>query len=140
MSPVKLDEISTVTSKIHGIIQEMSLEERRWLLNLLERHEKEGATRFRRKFTRKNYRIQVDYTVEGRIHTGLAINLSAGGMFIETSKAMLPKFKKGSEIILTFQHPEREEHLKITGQIARIDESGGIGVQFDQSILDWWTT
>jgi len=132
------DDLSMVTAKIYGIIQKMTLEERQSLLTELERHQKGGASAIRRKHPRKNYLVQVDYRVGDRVFNGMAINLSAVGMFIETPRNLLPRFSRGNQIILTFTHPERKEHVKITGEIARIDESG-IGVRFDQSIIDWWT-
>lgn len=135
-SPGFDDELSRVTEKIYQIVQKMTLQDRLKLLSDLESHEK-GKGAFRRKHPRKDYRVQVDYTVEGKLYTGLSVDLSADGIFIETSRTLLPRFKQGDEIVLTFRHPEKKEHVKVTGRIARVDESGGIGVQFDQSIFEW---
>jgi hypothetical protein len=135
----KIDsDLALVTSKIHGLINKMSLEERRNLLTELERHEKGEKSGIRRKHPRKNYLINVDYVVGDRVYNGLAINFSSGGMYIETAKSQLPKFRRGNQLILTFAHPETQDNLKITGEIARIDNKG-IGVKFDQSIIDWWS-
>lgn len=135
----KIDsDLALVTSKLYGIIDKMSLEERRSLLTELERHEKGEKSSFRRKHPRKNYLINVDYTVGNRLYNGLAINFSASGMYIETAKSLLPKFHRGNQLILTFVHPESKDNIKISGEIARID-SKGIGVKFDQNIIDWWS-
>lgn len=92
----------------------------------------------RRKHGRKNYRIYVDYTAGDRLYSGIAINFSASGMYIEASKSVLPRLNRGNQLVLTFVHPENKENIKITGEIARIDNEG-IGVKFDQSIIDWWS-
>ncbi|HMA84609.1 MAG TPA: PilZ domain-containing protein [Desulfosalsimonadaceae bacterium] len=135
----KIDsDLTLVTSKIYGIIDKMTLEERQSLLTELERHEKGGKSGIRRKYPRKDYLINVDYAVGDRVYNGLAINFSASGMFIETAKSQLPKFHRGNQLILTFSHPETKDNLKITGEIARIDDKG-IGVKFDESIVDWWS-
>lgn len=135
----KIDnELTLITSKLYGIIQKMTLEERRDLLTNLERHTDEEKSTARRKYARKNYRINVDYALEDRLYNGLAINFSASGMYIEASKTVLPKFNRGNQLILTFIHPENKENVKITGEIARIDDEG-IGVQFDKNIVDWWS-
>ena len=135
----KIDnDLALVTSKLYGIIEKMSIAERRDLLTELERHEKGEKSKIRRKHPRKNYLINVDYTVGDRIFSGLAINLSATGIYIEATKNTLPKFRRGHQVLLTFVHPENKDHVKITGEIARIDDKG-IGVKFDRSILNWWS-
>ena len=135
----KDDNIAVVTSKLIGLILKMPLEDRRQLLTEVERNHKDGKRGIRRKYNRKDYLINIDYTVRDRLYNGFAVNLSASGMFIESSKNILPKFSPGDQMILSFDHPGREEHMKVTGKIARIDKKG-VGVMFDQAILDWWTT
>jgi len=136
----KDDNIAVITSKLIGLILKMPLEDRRRLLTEVERgHNKDGKRDIRRKYNRQDYLINIDYTVKDRLYNGFAVNLSASGIFIESSKSSLPKFSPGDRMILSFDHPGREEHMKITGKIARIDDKG-VGVMFDQAILDWWTT
>ena len=83
--------------------------------------------------------IHVDYMIRGRFHNGFAVNLCAIVTFIEAPKGLLPDFSKGDQVILSFDHPTKQEHMKITGEVARIDKAG-IGVMFDQAVVDWWTT
>jgi hypothetical protein len=132
------DNISTITAKLIGLILKMPLEERRQLLTEVERHHDGQKSFIRRKHTRKNHLIHVDYTVKNRLFNGFAINLSANGVFIESPKNVLPTLSKKDQVILSFDHPEKKEHLKVSGEIARIDAKG-IGIKFDQAIMDWWT-
>jgi len=116
----------------------MPLEDRRRLLTEVERQRQGQKNFIRRKYDRQDYLIHIDYTVNNRLHNGFAVNLSANGAFIESPKSLLPDFSKGDQLILSFDHPSKQEHMKITGEVARIDK-GGIGVMFDQAVLDWWT-
>ena len=135
----KDDNISVVTSKLIGLILKMPLEDRRRLLTEVERQRKGQKNFIRREYDRQDYLIHIDYTVNDRLFNGFAVNLSANGAFIESPRNQLPKFSKGDQLILSFDHPNKKEHMKITGEIARIDD-GGFGVKFDQAVLDWWTT
>jgi len=129
------NNISVITAKLIGLILKMPLEERRRLLTELEQHQDNQKNLISRKHPRKNHLLQVSYTVKDRLFKGFSINLSASGIFIELPKNLLPTLSKKDQVILSFDHPERKEPLKITGEIARIDTKG-IGIKFDQSILD----
>ena len=135
----KDDNISVVTSKLIGLILKMPLEDRRRLLTEAERQQQGQKNLIRRKYDRQEYLIHVDYTISDRFYNGFAVNLSASGAFIESPKSLLPNFSKGDQVILSFDHPTKQEHMKITGEVARIDKAG-IGVMFDQAVVDWWTT
>lgn len=132
------DNISVITARLIGLILKMPVEERARLLTELERQQDGEKTLLRRKFNRKKHLISVDYTVNKQMHNGFALNLSASGVFIESPKTLLPTFSKNDQVILSFDHPESKEHLKITGAIARVDEKG-VGIKFDRAIVDWWT-
>ena len=132
------DNISVITAKLIGIILKMPLEDRRKLLTEVERRQDGQKNPIRRKHARKDHFIQVDYTVNERLFNGFAINLSADGVFIESPKSALPMLSPKDQVILSFDHPEKKEHLKITGEIARTDPKG-IGIKFDRAIMDWWT-
>jgi hypothetical protein len=131
------NNLAVITAKLIGLILKMPLDERRKLLTEMEQHQNGQKSPIRRKHPRKNHFIQVNYTVNKRLFNGFAINLSASGVFIELPKNMMPAFFKDDQVILSFDHPEKNEPLKITGEIARIDTKG-IGIKFDQAILDWW--
>ncbi len=135
----KDDNISVVTSKLIGLILKMPIEDRRRLLTEVERQHQGQKNFIRRKYDRQDYLINIDYTVSNRFYNGFAVNLSASGAFIESPKSLLPNFSKGDQVILSFDHPTKQEHMKITGEVARIDKAG-IGVMFDQAVVDWWTT
>jgi len=135
----KNNNISVVTSKLIGLILKMPLEDRRRLLTEVERQRQGQKNFIRREYDRQNYLINIDYTVSDRFYNGFAVNLSASGAFIESPKNILPNFSKGDQVILSFDHPNKQEHMKITGEIARIDKAG-FGIIFDQAVLDWWTT
>jgi hypothetical protein len=135
----KDDNISVVTSKLIGLILKMPLEDRRRLLTEVERQHQGQKNLIRRKYDRQDYLINIDYTVSNRFYNGFAVNLSANGAFIESPKSLLPNFSKGDQVIFSFDHPTKQEHMKITGEVARIDKAG-IGVMFDQAVVDWWTT
>lgn len=134
----KNNNISLVTSKLFGLILKMPLEERRRLLTQVERKQQGQNNDIRREYERQDYLINIDYTVKDRLYKGFAINLSAGGIFIESSKSAMPDFTPGDHVILSFDHPNKQEHMKISGDVARVDKKG-IGIKFDQAIIDWWT-
>ena len=80
----------------------------------------------RREYTRKSFITAVDFVCRGRAYRGFTQDLSVNGLYIQTSGA----FSVGQEVTLTFQFPGTQEHIKITGCIARVTDTG-IGVQFD---------
>jgi hypothetical protein len=135
-APLKDNNISIVTLKLFGLILKMPLQDRLQLLTEVERKQQDIKNDNRREYDRQDYLINIDYTVKDHFYKGLSINLSANGVFIESSKSILPKFSPGDELMLSFDHPGKKEPIKITGRIARIDKKG-IGVMFSQPILDW---
>lgn len=123
----KNDELSAVTAKLFGMILKMSLEERCELLGELE-------AKFdskKRKHSRRDYFMVVEYAVGDRLFSGYIKNISPGGLFIEMdiSKKVAP----GDKLTLTFSHPDTGDHIKTQGEVVRI-EDGGIGVHFDNLI------
>ena len=117
--------ISAITARLFGLILKLPVEERRKMLDELEYHERAAN----RQFSRKNYFMTVQYVVNERLYDGFIKNISPSGLFIEASAAETRGFEKGDPVILTFRHPEFNEHVKITGDVVRIDENG-IGVEF----------
>ena len=118
--------ISVITTRLVDLILKMSAKERQTLLNELEEKYKKGN----REFSRKDYKKEVDFVLNERMFRGLIQNLSASGMFIETSKS----FSEGQRITLTFELPEPGEHIKVSGKIVRLIPDIGFGVKFNKVI------
>ena len=118
--------ISVITTRLVDLILKMSAKERQTLLNELEEKYKKGN----REFSRKDYKKEVDFVLNERMFRGLIQNLSASGMFIETSES----FSEGQRITLTFELPEPGEHIKVSGKIVRLIPGVGFGVKFNKVI------
>jgi len=111
---------SSVTDAV-AWITEMCQDTERTGLEELEDMVFEG----KRKHTRKPLLTVVDYATQGHAYRDFLKNISAGGVFIETS---LP-IAIGQELSLTFALPTHRKHIKITGEVVRISPQG-IGVKF----------
>ena len=118
--------ISVITTRLVDLILKMSAKDRQTLLNELEEKYKKGN----REFSRKDYKKEVDFVLNERIFRGFIQNLSASGMFIETSES----FSEGQRITLTFELPEPGEHIKVSGKIVRLIPGVGFGVKFNKVI------
>jgi Tfp pilus assembly protein PilZ len=79
----------------------------------------------KRKHTRKPLVTVVDYATQGQAHRDFIQNISAEGVFIETTVPI----SIGQELFLTFALPSYQAHIKITGEVVRISPQG-IGVKF----------
>lgn len=71
----------------------------------------------------------VTYAVRGRAYEDFLIDISAGGLFIETNTL----FSVGQHLSLTFPLPGYQSYIKVTGIVVRTT-GRGIGVMFDESI------
>lgn len=118
--------ISVITTRLVDLILKMSAKQRQTLLNELEEKYQKGN----RDFSRKDYKKEVDFVFNERLFKGFIQNLSASGMFIETSKS----FSEGQRITLAFELPESKEHIKVFGKIARLIPGVGFGVKFNKAI------
>ena len=118
--------ISVITTRLFDLVLKMSAKQRQTLLNELEEKYQKGN----RDFSRKDYKKEVDFVFNERAFKGFIQNLSASGMFIETSES----FPEGQRITLAFELPESEEHIKVFGKIARIIPGVGFGVKFNKAI------
>jgi Tfp pilus assembly protein PilZ len=78
-----------------------------------------------RKYARKTLVAVVDYATQDQAYRDFIKNISAGGVFIETSVPV----SIGQELSLTFTLPYHQAHIKITGEVVRISPQG-IGVRF----------
>jgi Tfp pilus assembly protein PilZ len=123
-----VNEISRneIRAFIFEIINEMSDTEMRQLLIDLEKWQKSRDEK--RKYPRKSTMMDITYsTDQRRIFEDFVRNISAGGLFIETSLVS----ELGQELIMTFSHPDSGDPIKVLGKVIRAD-SGGIGVKFNK--------
>jgi hypothetical protein len=111
-----------VTRRLLQRVAEMSLEEQRALLEMLEATT--GAEK--RELPRRTSGLVVNYSDAWRSYQDLARDISAGGMFIETSE----HFAVGDRIRISFRIPQVAIPIRLCGKIVRTSPTG-IGVQFD---------
>ncbi|MDZ7830605.1 MAG: PilZ domain-containing protein [Desulfobacterales bacterium] len=119
--------ISAITARLFRLILKMPPEERRELLEDLE--SRQDAKK--RQYPRKDYFMDVQYVINERLYDGYIKNISPAGIFIETAHEDTKTIQSGDPVILTFEHPDSKNPLKITGDVVRVEE-GGIGVNFHQ--------
>ncbi len=122
----KTSEISPVTDRLISLVMELSEEQQETLLEELELK----LSKERRRHTRKPFITVVDFASQGRAYREFVQDISGSGVYIQTARP----FSVGQDIVMTFPFPDSQKHVKITGRIARIDETG-IGVQFDMLTL-----
>ncbi len=120
------NSISAVTAKIIDIILKMPFDQRRRLLSDLT--ETQGINS--RKHDRKDYLMNVQYMVNDQLYNGFIKNISSGGVYIQCPQDTMQRLNTGQPVTLTFDHPDKKIHIKITGEITRISDSG-FGVSFD---------
>jgi len=113
----------TVTHRLFQLVTKMSDDERRTLLDLLERGLLKG--RCRRSHYRKRLRLPVAYAVHKNIHRNYTRDISLGGVFILTRVS----FQAGEEIKIIFKSATTETLIKLLGTVARVTPEG-IGVRF----------
>ncbi len=111
---------SDLTDQLMMMIQNVSEERQRYLLDLLKQWD---ANKERQ--PRKPCNVPVDYATEKRAFCDFIHDISTSGVFIETRNP----FSIGQNITLTFSLPESENPFKIIGEIVRT-ESKGIAVKF----------
>ena len=113
-------QLKDLLKDISPFIDNASEDQKRRLLNLLE----ESLPVDRRKYPRKPCSIAVTCEIY-RVFTDFIRNISAGGVFIETSAPCLP----GEHLTMMFSLPNQGEPVKTMGKIMwRAPE--GVGVKF----------
>jgi hypothetical protein len=115
---------SSVTNRLFELIEKMSDEEQRNLLNTLT----EGQHEDKRRYERKAYFTSIDYITDDRINSGLVQDISVGGLLLEPTE-IGESFSIGQELLLTIPHPNKEKATRIRGEVVRI-EPRRIGVKF----------
>ncbi len=73
----------------------------------------------------------VSYATRGIAYEDFLLDISAGGVFIETRAV----FALGQALTLTFPMPGHQHYITVTGRVVRVD-GHGIAVQFDEAVQD----
>jgi len=128
------DDVSTQLNKL---IVEMNEEQQVILLEQLESMPMadmpertvrlEGNESSMRENPRKPCLINANYTIQNKDYKSYILDISIGGVFIETDK----KFTIGQKILLNFMLPSHQSPFKIEGTISW-GSPRGFGVKFDE--------
>ena len=123
------ENISVITARLFELILNMPFKNRKILLKQLEDEQTTG----KRQSPRERYFKDVDFATKDRVFRGFIQNISADGVLIETGESV----EVGQDIILAFELPKLEKHIKINGKVARILPNGGFGVKFDTRLKEF---
>ena len=125
-------EISPVTDRLISLVMKLSEEQQESLIEELELN----LSKEKRRHARKSFITVVDFASQGRAYREFVQDISEGGVFIQAPGSFL----EGQDVTLTFPLPDPPKHLKISGRITRISDTG-IGVAFGQEgLTDQLTT
>lgn len=113
------------TTHIFRLVIDMPTDQQMLLLEKLEQRGVKNVIRDRRGHSRKACLIPVDYTVQARTFRGYILDISAFGVFIETSDF----FFSGQEAIMSFSVPNYQRPMRLVGEIVWSSQHG-IGVKF----------
>ena len=87
----------------------------------------EGNDSSMRENPRKPCLINANYSIQNKDYKSYILDISIGGVFIETSE----KFTLGQKIVLNFTLPNNKKPFKLTGMISW-GSPRGFGVKFDE--------
>ena len=118
-----------VTHRLFQLITNMSDDERRTLLKLLDNGLLKGKCR--RGFFRKPLRLPVIYAFRGRTYRNYTKDISIGGAFMFTRNT----FQPGQPISIFFRDEYSTSLVKMLGKVARTTPEG-IGVEFLSPDID----
>jgi Tfp pilus assembly protein PilZ len=104
---------------------DMSNEQRFILMKHLEEMHTEIGKTERRKDTRKDCLINVNFKIRGQRFSSYILDISSSGAFIETGES----FTSGLKMLLHFSSPETRNPLDLIGEIVWTDPRG-VGVKF----------
>ena len=104
---------------------DMSNEQRFILMKHLEEMHTEIGKTERRKDTRKDCLINVNFKIRGQRFSSYILDISSSGAFIETGES----FTSGLKMLLHFSSPETRNPLNLIGEIVWADNRG-VGVKF----------
>jgi uncharacterized protein (TIGR02266 family) len=130
LSLLKYVHQGNLTSPLFKFIVDMSHEQQLALLVQLkelsfDEMPEKTITLDERESPRKPCFLAVDYQAEDSTYTKNILDISTGGVFIET----IEPIAAGQEITLNFAFPESQEPLKVSGEIIWRNPKG-IGVKF----------
>jgi len=112
----EIEDETKITARLIDLVCEMTTKQQLQLLQNLDRNlYKKG-----RADSRRNHKIKVDYKISNRIHRNIIQDISAAGVFIETSNPPAV----GEKIILSFSLAENKKPITITGRIVRSIDNG----------------
>lgn len=117
-----------VTVRLIELILKMSEADQRNLLTVIENRiskKKKTHPKDKRKHPRKTTLISVECATESVSFTDTILDISNGGVFIETDAP----FDIGQEIMMNFSPAESENPITVRGEVVRVD-SNGVGVKF----------
>ncbi|MDJ0914672.1 MAG: PilZ domain-containing protein [Desulfobacterales bacterium] len=86
----------------------------------------------KRRHPRKDVTLDAVIATEDRVYWDTILNISAGGVFIETENPL----DIGQEVSLAFSPFSFDDTIRIEGEIVRIDKNG-FSVRFSRSIQDF---
>jgi Tfp pilus assembly protein PilZ len=125
-----------VTAHLFKLIVEMSEDQRLILLEQMGHHLEfeppertvslEGTEPSMRENPRKSCLINANYQIKGSDYRNYILDISIGGVFIETTDRM----KVGDAITLNFTLPDSSQPFSVSGKIAWSGPQG-FGVKFD---------
>jgi hypothetical protein len=118
-----------VTHRLFQLITNMSDDERRTLLKLLENGLLKGKCH--RKFFRKRLRLPVIYAFGDRTYRNYTKDISIGGVFMFTRNA----FQPGQPVSIFFRDHDSTPPIRMLGEVARATPEG-IGVEFLSPDID----
>jgi Tfp pilus assembly protein PilZ len=104
---------------------DMSNEQRFILMKHLEEMHTEIGKTERRKDTRKDCLINVNFKIRGQRFSSYILDISSSGAFIETGES----FTSGLKMLLHFSSPETRNPIDLIGEIVWADPRG-VGVKF----------
>jgi Tfp pilus assembly protein PilZ len=104
---------------------DMSKEQRFIFMKHLEEMQSETDAVDRRKHSRKDCLIHVNFKIRGRKFSSYILDISSSGVFIETSES----FTSGLKMLLHFSSPDTRMPLDLIGEIVWVDPRG-VGVKF----------
>jgi len=110
-----------VRAFIFEIINDMSDAEMRQLLKDLENWRKSKFEM--RKYPRRSTYVDITYSSDQRrIFENFILNISAGGLYIETNLVT----ELGQKLTMTFSHPDSSDPIKILGKVIRVDSGESV--------------